>query len=138
MTPAPDSIARGQEAKLMTIWRTLMICAATTATSSIGAQAGPCYDQIYRMEARLESLLQAKSAAGPTAPQSTEALLHRQPTRESIAAVVTRLGLASPQAAEAVMRGMASARAADRAGDLNACERALADVESAIAQAPTQ
>jgi hypothetical protein len=90
------------------------------------------------MEARLESLLQAKSAAGPTAPQSTEALLHHQPTRESIAAVVTRLGLASPQAAEAVMRGMASARAADRAGDLNACERALADVESAIAQAPKQ
>jgi hypothetical protein len=62
----------------------------------------------------------------------------RRSTRESMAAVVTRLGLASPQAAKAVLRGRASARAADRAGDLNACERALADVESAIAQAPKQ
>jgi hypothetical protein len=57
--------ARGQEAKLMTIWRTLMICAATIAASSIGVQAGPCYDQIYRMEARLESLLQANPQRGP-------------------------------------------------------------------------
>jgi hypothetical protein len=122
----------------MTIWRTLMISAATIATSSIGGQAGPCYDEIYRMKAHLESLLQAKSAAGPTAPESTEARLHHQPTRESIAAAVTRLGLASPQAADAVMRAMARARDADRAGDLDACERALADVESAIAQVPKQ
>src|SRR5260370_40240105 len=122
----------------MTIWRTLMISAATIATSSIGGQAGPCYDEIYRMEAHLESLLQAKSAAGPTARESTEARLHHQPTRESIAAAVTRLGLASPQAADAVMRAMARARDADRAGDLNACERALADVESAIAHATKQ
>jgi hypothetical protein len=122
----------------MTIWRTLMISAATIATSSIGGQAGPCYDEIYRMEAHLESLLQAKSAAGPTAPESTEARLHHQPTRESIATAVTRLGLASPQAADAVMRAMARARDADRAGDLDACERALADVESAIAQGPKQ
>jgi hypothetical protein len=122
----------------MIIWRTLMISAATIATSSIGGQAGPCYDEIYRMEARLESLLQAKSAAGPTAPESTEARLHHQPTRESIAVAVTRLGLASPQAADAVMQAMARARDADRAGDLDACERALADVESAIAQAPKQ
>jgi hypothetical protein len=100
----------------VTNWRTLMISAATIATSSIGGQAGPCYDEIYRVEARLKSLLQAKSAAGPSAP-----------TRESIAAAVTRLWLASPQAADA-----------DRAGDLDACERALADVESAIAQAPKQ
>jgi hypothetical protein len=122
----------------MTIWRTLMITAATIATSSIGGQAGPCYDEIYRMEANLESLLQAKSAAGPPAPESTEARLHHQPTRESIAAAVTSLGLASPQAADAVNRAMARARDADRAGDLDACERALADVESAIAQAPRQ
>jgi hypothetical protein len=130
--------ARGQEVKLMTIWRILMTCATTIATSSTGGQAGPCYDEIYRMEAHLESLLQEKAAAGPTAPESTEALRHHQPTRESIAAALSRLGVASPEAVDAVRRAMARARDADRAGDLDACERALADVQSAIAQAPKQ
>jgi hypothetical protein len=78
--------ARGQEAKLMTIWRILMTCATIIATSSTDSQAGPCYDEIYQMEAQLESLLREKAAAGPTAPEITEALRHHQPTRESIAA----------------------------------------------------
>jgi hypothetical protein len=116
----------------MTIWRLLTISAAALATSTIGSQAGPCDEEIYRMEARFEALLQAKAAAGPTAPQSTEARLHHQPTRESIAATISRLGIASPQAAEAVARGMALAREADRAGDLHGCLRALADVQTVI------
>ena len=59
-------------------------------------------------------------------------LLHHQPTRESIAATARRLGIASPQAVEAVARGMARAREADRAGDLDACLRSLVDVQIAI------
>jgi hypothetical protein len=101
--------ARGQEVKLMTIWRILMTCATTIATSSTGTQAGPCYDEIYRMEAHLESLLQENVAAGPTAPESTEALRHHQPRRESIAAALSRLGVASPEAVDAVRRAMAHA-----------------------------
>jgi hypothetical protein len=116
----------------MTIWRLLMISAAALATSSIGSQAGPCSEEIYRMEVRLEALLQAKTRAGPTAPESPEALRHNQPTRESIAATARRLGLASPQAVEAVAQGMARAREADRAGDLDACLRSLVDVQIAI------
>jgi hypothetical protein len=109
-----------------------MISAAALGTSSISSQAGPCHEEIYRMEVRLEALLQAKTGAGPTAPESPEALLHHQPTRESIAATARRLGLASPQAVEAVQRGMARAREADRAGDLDACLRSLVDVQIAI------
>jgi hypothetical protein len=37
----------------MTIWRILMLSAGALATSSIGGHAGPCSDEIYRMEARL-------------------------------------------------------------------------------------
>jgi hypothetical protein len=55
-----------------------------------------------------------------------------RPTRESIAAAARRLGIASPQAVEAVARGMARAREADRAGDLDACLRSLVDVQIAM------
>ena len=77
-------------------------------------------------------MLQAKAAVGPPAPESTEAKLHRQPTPGSIAATELRLGVLSPEAVDAVRRGIARAHEADRNGDLAACERALADVQSAI------
>jgi hypothetical protein len=125
-------VADGGTGKLMTIWRILMLSAGALATSSIGGHAGPCSDEIYRMEARVEARLQAKATAEPIAPESPEALLHRQPTPGSIAAAESRLGVASPQTVDAITKALARAREADGADDLDACERALADVQSAI------
>jgi hypothetical protein len=54
----------------MTIWRLLMISAAALGTSSISSQAGPCHEEIYRMEVRLEALLQAKTERGQLRPRA--------------------------------------------------------------------
>src|SRR6516162_10699112 len=43
-----------------------------------------------------------------------------------------RLGTASPQMIDAIMRGLARAHEADRTGDLNACRRALSEMESLL------
>jgi len=114
-----------------------MLSAGVVAASTIGSQAGPCSAEIYSMEARVDARLQAKAADGPTLPESGEALLHRQPTPGSIAAAESRLGTASPQMIDAIMRGLARAHVAraheaDRTGDLNACRRALSEMESLL------
>src|SRR6516225_6408791 len=98
----------------MSIWHIIMLSAGVVAASTIGSQAGPCSAEIYSMEA------------------SVEALLHRQPTPGSIAAAESRLGTASPQMIDAIMRGLARAHEADRTGDLNACRRALSEMESLL------
>jgi hypothetical protein len=84
------------------------------------------------MEARVDARLQVKAGDGPTLPENREALLHRQPTPGSIAAAESRLSTASPQRVDAIIRGMARVREADRTGDLNACRRALSDMESLL------
>jgi hypothetical protein len=91
-------------------------------------------DEIGRMEAKINAKLDAKAAAGPPAPASTMAGMSDQPTPRSMAAVEERLGEISPQTVHAVEQAMASARAADGAGDKAACEQALADVQRALGQ----
>jgi len=116
----------------LSIWHIVMLSAGVVAASAIGSQAGPCSAEIYSMEARVDATLKAKAADGPTLQVSREALLHRQPTPGSIAAAESRLGTASPQRVDAIIRGMARVREADRTGDLNACRRALSDMESLL------
>src|SRR6516164_4568778 len=116
----------------LSMWHIVMLSAGVVAASTIGSQAGPCSAEIYSMEARVDATLKTKAADGPTLQESREALLHRQPTPGSIAAAESRIGTASPQMIDAIMRGMARVREADRTGDLNACRRALSDMESLL------
>ena len=116
----------------MSMWHIVMLSAGVVAASTIGSQAGPCSAEIYSVEARVDATLKAKAADGPTLQESREALLHRQPTPGSIAAAESRLGTASPQMIDAIMRGLARAHEADRTGDLNACRRALSEMESLL------
>jgi hypothetical protein len=101
----------------MSIWHIVILSAGAVAASTIGSQASPCFAEFYSMEVRIEALLNAKAAAGPTAQESREALLHRQPTPRSIAAAERRLGTVSPQKFDAIKQGMARAHEADSAGD---------------------
>ena len=94
--------------------------------------AGPCSDQIDSMQARIDAKLEAKAAAGPTAREGVGAGMSDQPTPRSMAAAEEKLGEVSSQTVNAVRQAMAQARAADSAGDKNACEQALADVRRAI------
>jgi hypothetical protein len=117
----------------MTI-RAMALSAATAAALTSVAYAGPCSPQIDGMQARVDAKLAAEAAHGPSATEGNAALTHRQPTPGSIAAAEEKLGDLSANRAAALMQGMTRAREADSAGDNSACERALADVERALAQ----
>ena len=116
----------------MSIQRFLVACAAALAASMSASYAGPCSHEIDRVQAEIDAKLEAKTAAGPSARESTAATMHRQPTPGSIAAAETRLGDVSSQKVEAVAAAMARAREADHAGNQSACEQALVDVQRAL------
>jgi hypothetical protein len=116
----------------MTIRRLLVLSAATLATSTIAGYAGPCSNEIDRMQARIDAGVEAVAPTGPSAPESPGALLHRQPTPGSIAAAESKLGDVSSRKVEVVEAAMARARKADLADDKNGCDQALADVRQAI------
>ncbi|GEO14520.1 hypothetical protein [Microvirga aerophila] len=91
--------------------------------------AGPCTQDINRVQAQVDARIGAVAGAGPTGPETNAALLHREPTPGSIAAAEQRLGEGRPM--EAALAALARARTADDAGDRAACERALADARQA-------
>ena len=112
--------------------RLIVFSAVAVAASISTAHAGPCSPEIDRMQTRVDARLAAKAATGPSAKESTEALVHRQPTPGSIAAAEEKLGEVSATKVETATQAIARARAADSAGDRSACEQALADVERVI------
>ena len=116
----------------MTTKRLIVFSAVVVAASISTAHAGPCSPEIDRMQTRVDARLAAKGANGPSAKESTEALVHRQPTPGSIARAEERLREMSAETVAAVKQGLERARAADSAGDKNACERALEEVQRAI------
>ena len=111
----------------MTAPRLLVFGAIAFIASVSASYAGPCMDDIDKMQARIDAKLEAKAAAGPTGRQ-VGASTHVQPTPRSIAAAEEKLGEVSAETVAAVRQAMLRARAADSAGDKNACEQALADV----------
>ncbi len=115
----------------MTAPRLLVFGAIAFAASISASFAGPCSDEISNMQARIDAKLEAKAAAGPTGRQ-VGASTHVQPTPRSIAAAEEKLGEVSAETVAAVRQAMLRARAADSAGDRNACEQELADVQRAI------
>jgi hypothetical protein len=116
----------------MTISRLLVLAAAALAASTGAGNAGPCSSEIDRMQARIDARLEARAAAGPFAPETPAARLHRQPTPNSIAEAEGRAREESSRTVETIRSAMARAREADRAGNRSACEAALADAQRAI------
>jgi hypothetical protein len=109
-----------------------ILCAVVFFASTSAGFAGPCTDAIADMQSRLDARLAASTADAPSAPESTAATLHHQPTPDSIAAAEANLGagVATQQAAAALSR----ARTADASGDKAGCQQALADAESSLSQ----
>jgi hypothetical protein len=114
----------------MSIARLLALSATVLAVSISATHAGPCSLEIDRMQARVDTMIEAVAAAGREGRESTAATMHHQPTPGSIAAAEERLGEGAR--AERALAAMSRARAADRAGDKSACDRALADVQRVI------
>jgi hypothetical protein len=115
----------------MTASRLLVFGAIAFGASLSASYAGPCSDEIDNMQTRIDAKVEAMAAAGPTARQGG-ASTHVQPTPRSIAGAEAKLGEVSPQTVDAVRQAMLRARAADSAGDKNACEQALADAQRAF------
>ena len=110
-----------------------LICGAIALVASMSASyAGPCSDDIVKMQARIDAKVAAKAASGPTAQQGPAAGMSRQPTPHSIAEAEARIGEVSSDTVDAVRQAMLRARAADSAGDKTACEQALADADRAM------
>lgn len=107
-----------------------IVSAATLVLSEVPSLAGPCAQAIDAMQAQVDARIEARAAAGPTAPESTGALLHRQPTPESLAAAEARLG--EGRKVQVALDALARARTADTAGDNDACNKALGDALSAL------
>jgi len=109
----------------------LVFGAIAFIASASASYAGPCTDDIEKMRARIDAKLHAMAAAGPTGRQ-VGASTHVQPTPRSMAAAEAKLGEVSAETVAAVRQAMLRASAADSAGDKNACEQALAEVQRSI------
>jgi GTP cyclohydrolase FolE2 len=118
----------------MRIRQSLMACGAALTVSISVSYAGPCSQEIVRFRAVIDAKQHSNAAAGLSAPESTAATTHRQPTQRSIGAAESQLGEVSPEKLQAVLSAVDRANEADRAGDQIACEEALADAWRAFSQ----
>jgi len=116
----------------MAIRQLLVISPFALSLLALPCQAGPCSKDIERVQSLIDAKLNAIAAAGPSAGQSVEAQMHRQPTPRSMVEAERKLGELSPSTIEKVRDAIARARNADAAGDEAACQRALDEVQREI------
>ena len=69
----------------MAVRHAMALGAFSLALFSAAAHAGPCTSQIYDADVAISKRLNAAAAAGKTAPETQGALLHHQPTPQSVA-----------------------------------------------------
>jgi hypothetical protein len=94
------------------------------------SNAGSCTAQIDVVQAQVDARAAAIAGAGPVAPESTAALLHRQPSLGSIARTEESLGEGA--SITKALSALERAREADRGGNEESCEQALAEARRAI------
>jgi hypothetical protein len=76
----------------MNIHHTGVLAVIALSLSIVTSDAGPCSLEIDRIQDRVDAMIAATAAAGPSARESTAAMMHRQPTPNSIAAAEEGLG----------------------------------------------
>jgi len=108
----------------------LIVLAAVVVWSTSPAEAGPCTADLDALQAQVDAAVEAAAASGKSAVESKAATSGHQPTPGSIAAAEARLG--EGERARSAVAAMSDARAADAAGDLAECKRAIARVRSAL------
>jgi hypothetical protein len=109
----------------------IAVSAAALAISTLPSSAGPCAQRVDQAWMQVDIKIQARLAAGRSLPQGVIALLHHQPTPSSVSAAENALGQGWGVLERAVA-ALAKAREADEAGNKAACDRALAEMQSAI------
>ena len=101
-----------------------MLLAISAIAQAGPSQAGPCTAEIDRLQAQLDARIDAQAGEGRAARESRSALESHQPTPEPILKAEEGLGEGTALANASV--ALARARVADRQGDAQACQEALA------------
>jgi hypothetical protein len=114
----------------MSVCGKVIVSAAALLLSTLPSFAGPCTKAIDATQARLDARIEADARLGRSAPESTGALLHHQPTPGSIAQAEGRLG--EGRNVEAAVNLMAEARKADSANNAAGCREALDKVNALL------
>lgn len=96
------------------------------------AFAGPCAQQIDKVQSQLDAKLEAAAAGGAAGAETTGAKLHHQPTPATIGAAEEKLGDLPPESEQTAEAALARARKADAAGKKERCERDLEQARRAI------
>jgi len=110
----------------MTIGQLLVTSVSGFFLVTLPCEAGPCSEDITRMQTNIDTKLKAEAAAEPSQKQGAGAQLHRQPTPLSMAEAEGK-GAVSASTIKNVRGAMDRARKADAAGDKAACASALDD-----------
>jgi hypothetical protein len=114
-----------------TIRKVVIVITTAIVLLPLPSAATPCTPEIDRGWAQVNHKIQARIGAGRSVPQSSIALLHRQPTPNSVAAaqdVLNDVWLPI----EAAVSALSRARQADRDNDERACRQALIEVQRVI------
>jgi hypothetical protein len=115
------------------IRKALIIITTAFILSPLPSAATPCMPDIDHGWAQVNLKIHARISAGRSAPQSSIALLHRQPTPNSVAAAQDLLNdVWLP--IEAAVSALSRARLADRDNDERTCRQALIEAQRAIDQ----
>jgi hypothetical protein len=114
-----------------TIRKVLFVITTAIVLSPLPSAATPCTPEIDRAWAQINLKIQARIGAGRSTPQNSIALLHRQPTPNSVAAAHDLLNdVWLP--IEAAVSALSRARLADRDNDERTCRQALIEAQRAI------
>jgi hypothetical protein len=114
-----------------TIRKVVIVITTAIVLLPLPSAATPCTPEIDRGWAEIDHKIQARIGAGRSVPQSSTALLHRQPTLNSVAAAQDLLNdVWLP--IEAAVSALSRARQADRDNDERACRQALVEAQRVI------
>ena len=116
----------------MDFCRSIQLSAVALFLTVEPSLAGPCAKQIAEAQAAFDAKLGAAAASGPTAPESSLATLHHQPTPSAVARAEAQLGDISRENADIVSRALERAQDADLIGDVQGCQEQLADAKEAL------
>ena len=116
----------------MNFRRSIALSAVALFLTVAPCLAGPCAKEIADTQAAFDAKLDAAAASGPTAPESTLATLHHQPTPSTVAQAEAQLGDISRENADIVSRALERAQDADLIGDVQGCQEQLAEAKEAL------
>ena len=116
----------------MDFCRSIHLSAVALSLTVGPSLAGPCAKEISETQAAFDTKLAAAAASGPSAPESTLATLHHQPTPGTVARAEAQLGDISRENADIISRALERAQDADLIGDVNGCQEQLAEAKEAL------